>query len=142
MTNRARIICSVILMFICFAAFAQNNEAPTKQVVYDREPLSDLVVGLSSGVLVFGFLTICLEVYLVRIKVFDADDMIKFITVTMIVTGTMFLITAGYSNNQIAPAIGLFGTIAGYLVGKAKNPERKKKTDDINDEKKLSNETP
>jgi len=28
------------------------------------------------------------------------------------------LITAGYSNDQIAPAVGLLGTIAGYLLGR------------------------
>jgi hypothetical protein len=31
----------------------------------------------------------------------------------------MFLITAGYTSDQIAPMIGLLGTIAGYLLGKS-----------------------
>jgi hypothetical protein len=30
----------------------------------------------------------------------------------------MVLICAGYSNDQIAPAMGLFGTLAGYLLGR------------------------
>jgi hypothetical protein len=38
--------------------------------------------------------------------------------VTLIIVGTLFAITAGFDSNQIAPAMGLFGTIAGYLLGK------------------------
>ena len=30
----------------------------------------------------------------------------------------IFLVVAGYSDQQIAPVIGLLGTIAGYLLGK------------------------
>ncbi len=43
---------------------------------------------------------------------------VKFVTITLIIISTLFLITAGYSNNQIAPAVGLLGTIAGYLLGR------------------------
>jgi hypothetical protein len=38
--------------------------------------------------------------------------------ITLIIIGTMVLICAGYSNDQIAPAMGLFGTVAGYLLGR------------------------
>ncbi len=37
--------------------------------------------------------------------------------VTIVVTATMFLVTAGYSDRQIAPAMGLLGTIVGYILG-------------------------
>ena len=47
--------------------------------------------------------------------------LVTFILITLIITATLFLITAGYDNNQIAPAIGLFGTVAGYLLGKSVN---------------------
>ena len=33
--------------------------------------------------------------------------------------GLVFLIVAGYTEKQIAPVIGLLGTIAGYLLGKS-----------------------
>jgi membrane associated rhomboid family serine protease len=39
-------------------------------------------------------------------------------TITLIIVGTMFLITAGYNSDQISPAMALFGTIAGYLLGR------------------------
>jgi hypothetical protein len=36
----------------------------------------------------------------------------------LIITFAVFLIVAGYSDQQIAPAFGLLGTLAGYLLGK------------------------
>jgi hypothetical protein len=35
-----------------------------------------------------------------------------------VITGTLILITVGYSNEQVAPAFGLFGTIVGYMLGR------------------------
>jgi cytochrome bd-type quinol oxidase subunit 1 len=81
--------------------------------------LSSFEFTLSIAVLCFGLLIIILEIYLVRSKKLNQETLVKFILVTLIITGTLFLITAGYNNNQIAPAAGLFGTIAGYLLGKA-----------------------
>jgi hypothetical protein len=75
--------------------------------------------GLSLGVLLFGLTTIIMEIYIIKIKKLGPELLVKFIIVTLIITATLFLITAGYDNNQIAPAIGLFGTVAGYLLGKA-----------------------
>jgi hypothetical protein len=53
-----------------------------------------------------------------RSKESSADDAIRAYAITLIIIGTMVLICAGYSNDQIAPAMGLFGTLAGYLLGR------------------------
>ena len=89
--------------------------------ISEYNPLSSLTFYLSILVLVFGLIVMGLETYLIANKRITTDYAIKFITVTLIVTSTLFLITAGYSNNQIAPAMGLLGTIAGYLLGKTNN---------------------
>jgi hypothetical protein len=89
--------------------------------ISEYNPLSSLTFYLSIFVLVFGLIIMGLETYLIATKRINTDYAIKFITVTLIVTSTLFLITAGYSNNQIAPAMGLLGTIAGYLLGKTNN---------------------
>jgi hypothetical protein len=81
--------------------------------------LTSLEYLLSIAVLLFGLIIIGLEIYLVKSNIISSDAVVKFIVVTLIITGTLFLITAGYDNNQIAPAIGLFGTVAGYLLGKS-----------------------
>jgi small-conductance mechanosensitive channel len=39
-------------------------------------------------------------------------------TILFVIIATMVLITAGYNNEQIAPAFGLFGTIVGYILGR------------------------
>ena len=73
--------------------------------------LALVVVGL--GVLVIIALTVAL-----RFKESSADDAIRGYAITLIIIGTLVLICAGYSNDQIAPAMGLFGTVAGCLLGR------------------------
>ena len=73
--------------------------------------LTLVIIGL--GALVIAALAIAL-----RTKEASPDDVIRAYAITLIITGTMVLICAGYSNDQIAPAMGLFGTIAGYLLGR------------------------
>jgi hypothetical protein len=46
------------------------------------------------------------------------EDVTRPIIVVTIVFGTLILVTAGYSNQQIAPAFGLLGTIVGYILGR------------------------
>lgn len=88
-------------------------------------PMTTLEYNLSLVVLGFGVLLIAAEIYVVRSRNICAEDTIKLIVITVIIVSTLFLITAGYSNDQIAPAMGLLGTIAGYLLGKI-NPTNTK----------------
>ena len=89
-----------------------NAPAPAARFLSSAEgQLALVVIGL--GIVVIVALTISL-----RTKSATPDDVIRAYTITLIITGTMVLICAGYSNDQIAPAMGLFGTIAGYLLGR------------------------
>jgi hypothetical protein len=38
--------------------------------------------------------------------------------VVTIIVSALILVIAGFSNDQIAPAFGLFGTIVGYMLGR------------------------
>ena len=58
-----------------------------------------------------------------KINQFDQGQSLKFILVTLVITSALFLIAAGFSNNQIASAMGLLGTIAGYLLGRSHSDE-------------------
>jgi|GEM_PF-2700995 len=73
---------------------------------------------LAMGVLVFGLLLIVIEFMFMRRLRINADNSVRLITVTLIVVSILFLIVGSYSDQQIAPATGLLGTIAGYLLGK------------------------
>lgn len=142
--NKSSVAKNIALCIIClalpFLSHAQDtttelldnpppepSDNPTPTVI----PLSRLEFSLSIIVLIFGLLLTLLEIYLIKIKKIDAEDTIKFITITLIITSTLYLITAGYSNDQIAPAVGLLGTIAGYLLGKISpsKTEKNEKTD-------------
>jgi hypothetical protein len=74
---------------------------------------------LSLLVIIFGVATLGVEYALIRNKPFGSTDVFKILAVSLIVVGTLFLTTAGFSSQQIAPAMGLFGTIAGYLLGRS-----------------------
>lgn len=46
------------------------------------------------------------------------EDIARPVIVITVIIGTLILVTVGYSNEQIAPAFGLFGTIVGYMLGR------------------------
>lgn len=39
--------------------------------------------------------------------------------ITIIVFGTLLVVSSSYGTEQIAPVVGLFGTIAGYILGRS-----------------------
>jgi hypothetical protein len=53
-----------------------------------------------------------------RIHNVRSEDITRPVIVLTVIVGTLILVTAGYSNEQIAPAFGLFGTIVGYMLGR------------------------
>lgn len=72
---------------------------------------------ISSVVLLFGLVVFALATYLLKAgKEFEA--VLRVFGTIMIVFLAVFLVVAGYSDTQIAPVMGLLGTIAGYLLGR------------------------
>jgi uncharacterized membrane protein YfcA len=125
-------------------SIAQNNPPPPPEALAKPvTPMSSYEFYLSLLVLGFGVLVILFEFFLIRIKKINSDNTIKFILITLIIISTLFLITAGYSNDQIAPAIGLLGTIAGYLLGRIQNNSQTgQKQDEIADKTEIQNIKP
>jgi hypothetical protein len=75
---------------------------------------------LSQWLLIFGLFIIIPEFILINKKCDRWDNNCTVvITLTLIIIAGLFLMTAGYSDQQIAPVIGLLGTIVGYLLGKS-----------------------
>jgi glycerol uptake facilitator-like aquaporin len=74
---------------------------------------------LTCIILAFGLITIILLLSHFRsVPNRNIEDVARATTVVIVIVGTLVLVTAGYSNDQIAPAFGLFGTIMGYMLGK------------------------
>jgi hypothetical protein len=75
---------------------------------------------LSLSILVFG-LILCLAEILVLFKKKDVcwdTSAFRVFGLTLIIVSGVFLISAGYSEYQIASMMGLLGTVAGYLLAK------------------------
>jgi len=84
-------------------------------------------VWLSIGVLIFGMVVILAQAFLMLRREESLGESFKYLSVTLIIVGSLFLVTAGYGNTQIAPIIGLLGTVAGYLLGRSQMGEGTKK---------------
>jgi hypothetical protein len=122
------------------AALAQQNaEPPPAAEVGSNQPPAALPepapggplrhlgldeITLAALVLAFGVVTLVFEFMLMRGKSFAPDEILKVLSVTLIIDGALFIITAGFDSEQIAPAMGLFGTIAGYLLAKRGTGDR------------------
>jgi len=86
-----------------------------------------LALQLSSMILLFGIIVFALMTYLVN-KKHNPNDILRIFALPLIVVSSIFLIVVGYSQEQIAPVIGLLGTIAGYLLGSKSNKADKEDT--------------
>jgi len=104
------------------------NPPPAPAVAaVSADPLSSALAGirtpfellLTLGILAFGLALVLVVLYM-STRAFRGSPELssRLFTVVMIVTATLVLITAGYSNQQIAPVFGLFGTIVGYVLGR------------------------
>lgn len=111
-------------------ATPQNvSNAPGENAAGTVSLLSNYEFWLTISVLIFGCFVLAAEFMLLKGVVKERiDDVAKIMIVTLIIISTLVLITAGFGNDQIAPALGLLGTIAGYLLGR------------MRDEKSLSDE--
>ena len=72
---------------------------------------------ISVAVLAFGLMVIFTIAYLIQ-RGRDPEQLLKIFGTTLILVMAVFLVVAGYSDQQISPVMGLMGTIAGYLLGR------------------------
>lgn len=75
------------------------------------------VMMISSIFLIFSIVILALATYLLKIGK-STNSVLKIFGTILIITIACFLILVGYDDKQIAPVIGLLGTLAGYLLGK------------------------
>jgi hypothetical protein len=104
------------------------KKLPAQNTTSGQESMDVYKAGiyLSLGVLAFG-LVLVIFTGIVALKKKEGWDKeaTRIFTVSVIVTAGLFLITAGYTDQQIAPMFGLLGTIVGYLLGKSSQNEEK-----------------
>lgn len=87
---------------------------------------TNVEIWLSVGILVFGTIVLVLQTWLIyKSKAhWSSKSILRLNGLTLIITGALVLVTASYSTNEIAPVIGLLGSVAGYLLGSGNsNPQ-------------------
>lgn len=84
--------------------------------------LTDMEFWLSLEVLVFGGIVVFVEFLLLKGKGVTAEEALRVYAITVIIIGALFTVTAGFDNVSVAPAFGLLGTVAGYILGRRGSP--------------------
>jgi hypothetical protein len=104
----------------------ENPPPPPTVAVTDRY-LSSPEVALTVMVIALTLAALTMQFFLLRRSTrLKAEDTLRVFGVTLIIMGTLFFIAAGFNSGQIAPAMGLFGTIAGYLLGRKEREDNNK----------------
>ena len=112
---------------------ALANAPPTGAVAVDGGvTLSQVELWGAAGVFGFSLFVTMAAFFLRRNAGFSEDAVIRLVSLILIVAGTLFLVTLGYSAEQIAPALGILGTIAGYMLGRSDSAKDKDKDKDKN----------
>lgn len=104
----------VLLLFLPFVSHAQDAGAYAGEKAWYSEEIALMV-----GMLVFTVFVVVIEaILIVKSKQnWEPDLVIKIIGLTLIVCFSVILIAMQYDQDQTAPIMGLFGVIAGYLLG-------------------------
>jgi len=88
-----------------------------------QQPWSpELVIYLSTSILLMTALALILGSVLLWKRSYAGQDILRLYGVVIIVGLSALLLVAGFSNDQLTPIVGLFGAIAGYLLGKDSKP--------------------
>jgi len=82
---------------------------------------SILELNLTLIILFFGVLALVLLYLMVRSERSGPFEL-RIYVITILVFGSLLVVSSGYATDQIAPVIGFYGTIAGYILGRGDRP--------------------
>lgn len=94
-----------------------NRTAPSE--VRPVSYLTDRELIQTVGFMLFGLIVLVIEYLLLRRVNADPDQILRVFSMTLILVGTLIAVSAGFRLEQTAAAIGLFGTVAGYVLGRS-----------------------
>lgn len=99
------------------------DSAPNTVSALPTQPWSrELVVSLALGVLIFTCIVLLMSTVLLWRQRATPMHVLRLFGIVTIIGVSALLLVVGYSNEQLTPIIGLFGAIAGYLLGKESSP--------------------
>lgn len=83
---------------------------------------AELVQFLTMWVLGFACIALVLAAILLWRARSSSVGIVRAFGMILIISLSTFLVIVGYGNEQLTPIVGLFGAIAGYLLGKDSGP--------------------
>lgn len=113
----------VIVAAATRASFGQDTKVPINRPGGGDSifglPLDDRQFSTIALLFLFGVIIIGLQLLVVRkIQGLRSDDVLRNISVTLVIVSTLVLMISNLSSEVMAPAFGLFGTIIGYILGR------------------------
>lgn len=84
----------------------------------------EIVQFLAISVLGFSCVALIMATALLWRSGAPAHQVLKVFGIITILGFSALLLVVGYSNEQLTPIVGLFGAIAGYLLGKDSKPNK------------------
>src|ERR1051325_698502 len=103
-----------------FASSVKETAKPDYVVVSDSaQPWSPgLVMTMGLGFLVFALIVLGLMTWTMR-QLRNHKSILRAFGLLLIISAAVLLVIVGYGERQLAPVLGLLGTIAGYLLGRS-----------------------
>ncbi len=104
---------------------AEPDKVPASEAIQHVQAgnLSSLLeLNLTLVILFFGLLALLLLYLMVRSEKAGAFEL-RIYVITILIFGSLLIVSSAYSTEQIAPVIGFFGTIAGYILGRGDRPD-------------------
>jgi hypothetical protein len=86
--------------------------------------LTNREAALTIILLVFALVYLYVAVFIfTKIKEKSIEPVVRFASMLVIVVAALVLMFVGYDSQQVAPAYGLLGTLAGYILGRSDRKE-------------------
>lgn len=84
----------------------------------------ELVITLTISIFSLAALILVMATFTMIYRKLPGVYALKLYTIVIIISFTSFLCITGYDSNQLSSVFGLFGAIAGYLLGKEDNTNK------------------
>lgn len=81
-----------------------------------------LEIKLTTVIFLFGLLALVL-LYLMSRNRLTTEFMMRIFILTILIFGSLLVVSSAFTTEQISPVIGFFGTIAGYILGRGDRPD-------------------
>jgi energy-converting hydrogenase Eha subunit A len=108
-----------LLLLSTVGAAKAEESSPAGTMFAEPLYLNNQAIFTSLAMIAFGLMVIIIQfiVILRHKELFSSENILAIFTVPLIIVGTLIIVTGGYTPQILAPILGFFGTVVGYLIG-------------------------